>query len=107
MTMQIRMHDWLLLDIRFKWEDSYVTILLRHNVTEYEQLTIGGVSNLHVPKLNEWGPSESINEVRGPVLVRDGIQRLDIEMQSGDVIEIEATSFNFPPRSIFHAIAEQ
>jgi hypothetical protein len=39
-----------------------------------------------------WGFSASINEVRGPV-VRNNTSVLEIEMQSGDLIHIEASSF--------------
>jgi hypothetical protein len=40
-----------------------------------------------------WGFSVSINEVRGPVATGDDFSVLEIELQSGDLIRIEAASF--------------
>ena len=41
-----------------------------------------------------WGPSVSINEVRGPIQ-NDASYRLEIEMQSGDTLILEAREFEF------------
>jgi len=55
-----------------------------------------GVFDLHVPQVKDWGPSVSVNNVRGPLNGAAGRKRLEIEMQSGDVIVIEAAAFDFP-----------
>jgi hypothetical protein len=104
--IEIRMHDWLLLDIHFAWADGRVTIRLRSNVSRSDNLIANDVSDLHVPKLKEWGPSSSINRIRGPDIDKSGAQKLEIEMQSGDVIKIEAMSFDFPAPAIFGVISE-
>ena len=44
------------------------------------------------PRQQPWGRSDCINEVRGPTAVSDDLVRLEIEMQSGDLITIEAAS---------------
>jgi hypothetical protein len=41
-----------------------------------------------------WGSSVSIHGVRGPSQVGDGVSALEVEMQSGDVIRIEAGTFS-------------
>jgi hypothetical protein len=61
-----------------------------------ESLQAEGVSHLEVPRLNPWGPSVSVNEVRGPTTNANESQAIEIEMQSGDVIKITAKSFAFP-----------
>ena len=51
---------------------------------------------LTCPREQSWGESASINEVRGPV--GDGEnKRLEIEMQSGDVIVAIASEFVLGP----------
>jgi hypothetical protein len=60
------------------------------------KLTAHGVCELHVPRLNDWGPSVSVNEVFGPSDGASGRRELEVEMQSGDRIRIVAASFDFP-----------
>jgi hypothetical protein len=91
------MHDWGLISLLFDWKTGRATL----SFETYEQgivlLVAEGVSDLHIPQLKEWGPSVSVNEVRGPFGDMNDLAKLEIEMQSGDVIRIEAISFNFPP----------
>jgi hypothetical protein len=54
---------------------------------EHVSLTVRGVVDVHVPRRNPWGPSVSMNEV-SVVEQLDGLTRLSIEMQSGDVIHV-------------------
>ena len=61
--------------------------------------TANGVSELHAPRLNDWGPSVSVNGVFGPSDGPSGRRELEVEMQSGDRIRIVAASFDFPPAS--------
>jgi hypothetical protein len=50
------------------------------------------VTRLTVPRGHPWGPSVSVNEVRGPRTVGERAL-LEVEMQSGDVLEVEALRF--------------
>jgi hypothetical protein len=106
MMIEIRMHDWILLNISFSWADGMVVFHLSSNVSKFDDLIAYDVSDLHVPKLREWGSSSSINQVRGPKLEKNGAQKLEIEMQSGDLIKIEAMSFDFPIQAIFRFPSE-
>lgn len=54
-----------------------------------------GVTNLSCPHENPWGPSVHVNEIRGPLLARQGVERIEVEVQSGDTIGIEAASFEW------------
>ncbi len=49
-----------------------------------------GVTRIEVPLHHPWGPSVSVNEVRL------GAQRLEVEMQSGDRIVVEAQELEVP-----------
>lgn len=91
------MHDWTLVSIFFDWAASHVILSFKNSGSDLVTIRADGASNLTVPQLNEWGPSVSVNEVRGPLKENDAMQVLEIEMQSGDVIKVVATSFIFPP----------
>jgi hypothetical protein len=89
------MHDWTLLSIFFEWEAGQVTLSFKSHAGD-RTLVARSVADLHVPQLKKWGPSVSVNEVKGPVATGNGLQEIAIEMQSGDVIKIIATSFQMP-----------
>jgi hypothetical protein len=89
------MHDWTLLSLQMNWESGEVLILVRGPGVESEIRGLD-VQEFHVHRVMPWGPSISINGVVGPVVDDDGLSRLAIEMQSGDLIEIVARSFTMP-----------
>src|SRR5215467_10914135 len=90
------MHDWTLVSILFEWKSGCVTLDFRTDASKSAKLVAHGVSELHVPQLNEWGPSVSVNKLFGPSGRVSGRHELEIEMQSGDRIRIVAASFDFP-----------
>jgi hypothetical protein len=88
------MHDWTLTTILYEWKTAKATLCFLgplHSAV----IVAEGVSHLDVPHENDWGPSVSVNEVRGLTGSGDR-RRLEIEMQSGDVIAITARSFALP-----------
>jgi hypothetical protein len=91
------MHDWTLVSIFFDWAAGQVILSLKDGGSSLVTIRAEGTSSLAIPQLNEWGPSVSVNEVRGPSKESGDMQALEIEMQSGDVIKVVATSFIFPP----------
>jgi hypothetical protein len=91
-----RMHDWTLRSILYEWEQARVTFSLQWREEDTMALVAEGVSDLHIPHLKQWGPSVSINEVRESCDGSIGSRALEIEMQTGDVIKIEAADFAFP-----------
>ncbi|MBD8656300.1 hypothetical protein IFT68_11800 [Oxalobacteraceae sp. CFBP 13730] len=90
------MHDWTLVSLAFDWKGACVILALLNPKSEAVSLTAENVVRLLVPKQDEWGRSVSVNEVTGPTRQADGTETLQIEMQSGDVIEIAAGSFVLP-----------
>jgi len=91
------MHDWTLVSIQFEWKEGRVALSLRNTKSETVSVIADGVADLMIPRRNEWGSSVSVNCVSGPIDHPGGLQKLDIEMQSGDVIQIVAKSFRLPP----------
>lgn len=89
------MHDWTFLSVLFEWADCRATLRFRSPSGE-EVIVANSVADLHAPQLNEWGPSVSVNKLRGPFPAKAGRQSIEIEMQSGDVISIVASSFIMP-----------
>ncbi len=89
-----KMHEWILVSLFFEWETASLTVVFDSHEHGFVSLIAEGVCELFVPRLNSWGPSVSVNSVEGPFNIADGRQRLEIEMQSGDTIKIEAKSFD-------------
>ncbi len=89
------MHDWILIDIVVEWENQRV-VLKFDTTAGHKELVAKNFSKLMVPRNDEWGPSDCVNETTGPVSLNDVTSRFLIEMQSGDVIELEAQSIILP-----------
>jgi hypothetical protein len=89
------MHDWTLLSILFEWNSGRVTVSFKSHVGT-EVLIAHSAVDLNIPQHNEWGPSVSVNEFRGPFATGAALHSLEIEMQSGDVLRIIAKSFEMP-----------
>lgn len=92
------MHDWTLRSINFDWKSAQVKLDFLNQHSTLVSLLANGVSNLSVPCLNEWGPSVSVNKVAEPIPLENGKYKMKIEMQSGDVIEIDAKTFIYPEK---------
>jgi hypothetical protein len=89
------MHDWTLLSVLFEWKAGQATLSFRSHAGN-RILAARSVVDLHVSQFKEWGPSVSVNEVKGPFDMDNGLQSIEIEMQSGDIIKIIAASFQMP-----------
>ena len=86
-----RLHDATLETIVLDWPNGVVEIRLK-TVSGTVVLQASAVARLSCPRLHPWGSSSSVNEVRS-ALTSDSRRVVEIEMQSGDVIAIEAGSF--------------
>ncbi|MET3915651.1 hypothetical protein ABID97_002433 [Variovorax sp. OAS795] len=84
------LHDWTLVRVDFEWKSGQVTIELEDSTLTRRVLVAEAVQELRVPKMNEWGPSVSVNEVTEGEASSGHGKILNIEMQSGDVIRIVA-----------------
>lgn len=92
------MHDWTLLSIVHDWRSGHVTFSFK-SATGPQFLIAHSVTELLVSQRNEWGPSVSVNEIRGPSTTDAALQSLEIEMQSGDILKVTARSFELPKGS--------
>lgn len=83
------LHDAILREVCFAWEAGCCTL----NVVTVEgeqQLVFTDVTGLNIPKEQPWGPSVSINAAR-----ECGLNRFEIELQSGDVLRLKASGWKF------------
>ncbi len=90
------MHDWTLISISFNWKGGDATLHFLNSESNSATLLAHGVSMLIVPRKLEWGRSVSVNSVKGPFDLADGKMKIEVEMQSGDVIEIVAETIMLP-----------
>ncbi|WNZ59714.1 hypothetical protein QEG98_27220 [Myxococcus sp. MxC21-1] len=85
-----RLHDATLVSVTTEWAsgETHVRVRLSEEAARGAEIHVTGATLLRCPREQPWGPSVSINEVR-LLAQQNGLQRLEIEVQSGDVIEIE------------------
>lgn len=90
------MHDFTLLNISIEWASGIAKVVLLNNESSEIFIHMDGLILAKVPRLNEWGKSISVNKVIGVTQTSCGNMKLDIEMQSGDVIELVAEKISLP-----------
>jgi hypothetical protein len=92
------LHDATPVSVRLDWATGTVVLELRTDASDAGRMHLiaADTTELLCPRQLPWGPSVSINEVRGPV-AHGNTMRVEIEMQSGDVLRIEARSITFAP----------
>jgi hypothetical protein len=82
------LHDATLELLVVDWSEGGVSVHFRIAGGTEVVLTAQGLRHLDLPRSEPWGPSGSVNRVA------QGDDRLTIEMQSGDVVVIEAAAFS-------------
>ena len=90
------MHDWTLVSLMVEWIKGMVTITFKNSDSNQVFLVAEGLTDLKIPKREDWGESVSVNEVEGPNSLDNGNSYIAIEIQSGDKIELEARSISLP-----------
>lgn len=93
--MNISMHDWTLLSLLVDWREGQLVIKLLNNKSEQVLIKANGVKLINIPKSDEWGESVSVNEVIELGKNPHGFEKMKIEIQSGDVIEVVAEEIVF------------
>ena len=93
------MHDWTFVSLLIDWIKGNVTLIFKDHRSEEVRWVGEKFVELRISRREEWGESFSVNQVNEPVKLNNGNYQLSIEIQSGDVIEIEAQSF-FIPKSV-------
>lgn len=95
------LHDATLRKVEFDWPQGAVNITLKTGESESDMATIKaeGVRSIRAPRLAPWGPSNSVNTASVKQFSHDS-QCLAIEMQSGDVIEVECNNVTIERKMI-------
>jgi hypothetical protein len=90
------LHDATLESIELAWDSGEVLVRIRTGDARRPRCAIvaSAARGLTCERQMSWGSSVSIHGVRGPSQVGDGVSALEVEMQSGDVIRIEAGTFS-------------
>lgn len=88
-----QLHDATLLGLELCWESGDASLKVRSVSQLITKIGLRATTLLECPRRFSWGPSVSINRVRGPTRTEDGPLRLEIEMQTGDVLVLEAAEF--------------
>ena len=89
------LHDATLVAVHFVWADGTCIMAVGHSQLSECTLTFTGVSNLILPRTQPWGRSQSINSAS-----ERNKGQYEIEMQSGDLIKIDASTVNLTPLAI-------
>jgi hypothetical protein len=86
MDKNVNLHDATLVAVRVNWADGTCIVEVDHWTLGICLLTFSLISHLTLPRKQDWGRSVSINSFSMP-----SSGRYEIEVQSGDVIIIEAS----------------
>jgi hypothetical protein len=89
-----KLHDAVLHTVQLDWQNGSIRLELHAFVNAGEPavpvvLRAEQVTLFSCPRQNAWGPSKYVNAARTRSLDA-GRTRLELELQSGDVLELEA-----------------
>ncbi len=96
MSESYELHDAVLRRVAMSCEDGVLSLSFSSSEGP-RTITAVDLVDFHFPQLKPWGASMYVNTTLGP-LIRpdsDGVFCFEIEMQSGDVIEVKAREFRF------------
>lgn len=85
-------HDWTLLGLGVNWQTGELRIEMLDASSERRAWIAKDLVSLVLPRQHPWGPSVSINKVE--VSNAGNSVTAKIEIQSGDVVECVAGSFD-------------
>ena len=90
------LHDATLESVELRWLSGEAVMRIRTGDAMHPRRVIvaSAVRRLVCDRQMPWEPSASIHDVRGPATLGDGASVLEIEVQSGDVLRIEAVTFS-------------
>jgi hypothetical protein len=88
MLDSLPLHDATLREVRFAWAEGLCTLHVQTSGHGAQELVFSGVTELHLPRQQPWGPSVSINAAR-----ECGSNKFEVELQSGDVLRLQAASW--------------
>ena len=83
----------VLLEVTVDYRPRVASLLLKAQSFVHLRLVADGVRTVVVPFEEPLGRKSSIENLRGPVPVTPGRSRMEVQLESGDVIAIEAAEF--------------
>ena len=89
----LRLHDFALEAVHVEWPRAVCTLRVL-GASEAADLVFGGFTELVAPRVQPWGPSSLINCV-----LEEGPGRFQVELQSGDVLRINAATWTYTARA--------
>jgi len=94
------LHDATLVRIALDWERGTADVELRlgGNDEGLWMLSAHGVRKLECPREQPWGPSVSVNQARTLRVPQGAGARLELEIQTGDTLVIDADEFTMERR---------
>lgn len=92
----LNMHEWVLVSVQVDWESGRAVFVFDTFEAGRVSLIAMGVTDVHVPRMGSWGSSVYVNQVRELTELAHQLRTVEIEMQSGDVITVTASSFIYP-----------
>lgn len=96
MTMKLEeMHDWVLKSIDVNWVDGTIKIGLIDSGSHGREIVLIDFYEISIPRFNEWGPSVNIYKIVQESQQGSGGVKLQIQMQSGDVIRLASRQCDF------------
>jgi hypothetical protein len=81
------LHDGVLLSADMRWSEAKVVLTVRTGAGD-KRVVVHEATRLECPRDLPWGPSICINEIRINPVPASVTLRVEIEMQSGDVLVI-------------------
>ena len=90
-----RLHDATLLSLSVNWKrrSAEIRLITPTSPSLSRRYRRPGLTHFDVPRLTPWGESASINTAVVQSSQGAKTKRLSVEMQSGDVIEVDADEF--------------
>lgn len=85
-----KLHDAVLVSMEHRWKEKRLCCVFLPVSHEPKPLSLifDGVIEVHIPAMEPWGPSNSVNTISCGS--DRGVLDFVIEMQSGDLIKIKA-----------------
>lgn len=94
----IDLHDAVIEEVRLDYGAGTALVVFR-TAAGRVRLAADGVLLVNAPRREPWGSggAASVNGVRGPRPIDSNAMRIEMELQSGDVLEIEAAKIVIRP----------
>lgn len=84
------LHDKTLISLNLDWGARELRMRVGKWPNGGWEIVATGLIQLDCARRDPWGPSELVLDVLGPVPLVDGVVGLEVQLQSGDLLRLEA-----------------